>query len=258
MGKLTESVLGTGARILIVDLETRPMLSYHWQPKVDYIPPSMNVDKGGVMCFAAKWYAEPKVRFHADWSDGHDEMINEAWRLLDEADIVIGYNSAGFDCKLFNRSFVELGLGPPSPWKDVDLLRAARSRFRFPYNSLNEVCRDLGLELKLDHEGFDLWLRTMDGDGRAQRKMARYNRQDVRITETLYDVLRPWVKNHPNLNMYRGITVSGCHACGSDALEDAGFKYTQTRVYPQFRCLTCGGYSQATHSVGAMHRKGAT
>lgn len=254
---VADAIAATEAKILVIDLETRPMLSYHWQPKVDYIPPSMNVDKGGIMCFAAKWYGSPKVMFHADWDDGgYEEMIHEAWRLLESSDIVVTYNGVGFDCKLFNRAFVELGLGPPTPWKDVDLIKAARSRFRFPYNSLNEVCRDLGLELKLDHEGFLLWVGCMEGDEKARRKMARYAKRDVVVSEQLFDVLRPWCK-HPNINLYRGVTVSGCHACGSDRLEAAGWYYTSSRAYSQFRCTTCGAISRATQCDRTHHRVGS-
>lgn len=259
---VAETVKATEVRILIIDIELKPGTAYYWQPKVSggWIAPHMSISKPEMICFDAKWYGDPKHTFRSVWKHGQEKMVADAWDLLDKADIVVGYNSVGFDVKHLNREIIQFGCGkPPSPFKQVDLIKTAKGRFRFPYNSLNEVCRDLGLELKLEHSGFDLWLGVMDGDRQSQRTMEAYNRVDVVCTETLYDVLRPWIPNHPNLNMYRGITVSACDRCGSDQLEDAGFKYTQTRAYAQFRCTQCGGYSQATHSepTRTRHRKGA-
>ena len=245
------------ARILIIDIERKPMLSYHWSPKVEYVSPAMNVERGGMISFAAKWYGERKVTFRSDHHDGTDAMLDEAWRLMDEAHIIVGYNSQGFDVKHLAEEFVKAEHRPPSPHHDVDLLRAVRARFRFPYNSLNEVCRDLGLELKLAHEGFELWLACMAGDDKAWRTMKRYNVQDVRITEALYDRLRPWIKGHPNVNMYRTERISGCPKCGSSDVEANGFHYTQTRAYRQFVCNACGSHHRATNSEPTMtqHRR---
>ena len=247
----------TGARILVIDIERRPMLSYHWAPKVDYIAPAMNVERGAMISFAAKWYGEKQVMFRSSFHDGHDEMLAEAWRLLDEAHLVVGYNSRGFDVKHMYEEFIKSHRTPPSPHKDVDLLTAARGRFRFAYNKLDEVCRELGLDTKLAHEGWELWLGCLNDDPKAWAKMRRYNKQDVVITEQLYDRLRPWIKGHPNLNMYRAERVSGCSHCGSTEVEDNGFHYTQTRCYKQFVCTVCGAHSRATHSEGdrSQHRR---
>lgn len=247
----------TEARILVIDIERRPMLSYHWAPKVDYIPPSMNVERGEIISFAAKWYGERQIVFRSVHHDGRDAMLDEAWRLMDEAHILVGYNSQGFDVKHLFEEFAKDWRRPPSPHFDVDLLRAVRARFRFPYNRLDEVCRDLGLETKLANDGWDLWLACMNGDDKAWRTMKRYNRQDVVITEQLYDRLRPWIKGHPNVNMFREERVSGCSRCGSADTEAAGFHYTQTRAYRMFVCNACGSYDRATHSEPTMtqHRR---
>lgn len=248
-----------GARVLIIDIELRPGTAYYWQPKTEWINPNMAITKPAMICFDAKWYGSPKHIFRSEWDDGREEMVAEAWRLLNEAHVVVGYNSVGFDCKHLFREMIQMGHGPPSPHKDVDLIKTARSRFKFPYNSLNEVCRDLDLDLKLAHSGWELWEGVMAGDPKCQRIMRKYNRQDVVVTESLLDRLRPWIKNFPNLNMYRTERVSGCDRCDSTELEDAGFHYTQTRAYAQFRCRQCTGYSRATNHEPTMaqHRRGA-
>lgn len=256
---VAETVKATEARILIIDIETAPHVVYAWGLYDQNVAVSQIVERGSVICFAAKWYADPKITFRSVHHDGRKEMVDEAWRMMDEADIIVGYNHRAFDIKHLHREFITAGLGPPSQHKDIDLLTVARRKFKFANNKLENVARELDVGFKVQTGGFELWRGCMDGDDKAWRTMKTYNRHDVVLTEEVYDRLRPWVPNHPNLNMYRGITVSACHACGSDRLEDAGFKYTQTRAYAQFRCTQCGAYSQATHSepTRTRHRKGA-
>lgn len=237
----------SGVRILCCDIETRPGTAYYWHPKTKYIGAHMSITKPALLCFDAKWYGEPDHIFMSEWDDGPEAMVAKAHDLLDEADWVVGYNSRGFDVKHLYREMLQAGKTPPSPHKDIDLIEAARRKFAFPYRSLNEICSDLGLSTKLEHEGFELWVAVMDGDPEAQERMRAYNIQDVVILEELYDRLRPWIPNHPNLNMWRTQRVSGCDRCASVDLEDAGYYYTKTRAYAQFRCRSCGAHTRATH-----------
>ncbi len=256
--RLTEAVKATGARILVIDIETKPHVAYVWGLWDQRVAINQIVERGGVICFAAKWYGDPKITFASVHHDGHDEMVKRAWSLINEADVIVGYNHRNFDLKHLHAEFIRLGLGPPSPHKDIDLLAVARRKFKFASNKLDNVARELGVGFKVQHSGFDLWRGCMDGDDKAWRTMKTYNRHDVVLTEEVFDRLRPWVPNHPNLNLYRPQRVSGCHACGSDRLEDAGFKYTQTRAYAQWRCTICGSYSQANQMTRTVHRKGST
>lgn len=112
--------------------------------------------------------------------------------------------------------------------------------------------------MKLEHSGWELWEQVIAGEPKARKTMAAYNRTDVNVTEGLYDRLRPWIKNHPNVNIFRSERVSGCPTCGSTEVEDNGFDYTPTRAYKAFICLTCGAASRATHHEPEMaqHRNG--
>lgn len=252
--------LPPAARILVIDIETRPLVVYSWGLWDQNHGIHQIIDEGGTMCFAAKWYGDHprKMTFRSEHEHGHDEMISEAWDLLDKADIVIGYNHDRFDIPELSRQFVVAGMPPPSPHKSIDLLKVARRRFRFPSNKLDWVSRELGIGQKVEHEGWKLWERCLAGDDVAHRKMAKYCKGDVLLTETAYDRLRAWVPNHPNVNMYRAEKVSGCAACGSDELEEAGFHYTQTRAYKRWRCR-CGFLTRATthEPEMAQHRRSA-
>jgi DNA polymerase elongation subunit (family B) len=227
------------ARILTTDIETAPHLGYFFDPKTRYITPDKMVQRGGATSLAAKWLGEPNVAFHSVHADGYEDMVREAHRLLSEADIVVSYNGDRFDFRKLNTEFVRLGMGRPRPFRSVDLIKVVRSNFAFPYNRLDEVCRELGLPTKVAHQGFRLWTACMAGDDAAWRTMARYNRGDVRITERLYLRLLPWISSHPNLNLWAKSDGS-CPNCLCKKLEQDGSTFTPQTEYALFRCTRCG------------------
>lgn len=225
-------------RLLIIDIETRPNLAYVWGLWNQNIGLNQIKDTGSVISFAAKWYESKSVAFHSDFHDGHDVMIQKAWELLNEADAIIHYNGRAFDIKHLNREFLLAGLPPPSPHRDIDLLSTVRQRFKFPSNKLDHIATEIGVGSKVHHEGFDLWVRCMAGDKKAWAMMKRYNVQDVRLTEQVYDVLRPWITSHPNRAVYDG-RIYTCPTCGSNDYQKRGKRHTNAHSYQQFQCNGC-------------------
>lgn len=163
----------TSVKTLIIDIETRPTLAYVWRPYKENVSVDQVVDPGGVMSFAAKWYGEPnsKTVFYSDFHDGHDAMLWKAHDLLDEADIVMHFNGRKFDIPHLQREFMENAMLPPAPYKQVDLLEVVKKQARFFMNRLAHVAPQLGLKGKVEHEGFPLWLKCMDGDAAAWKRM---------------------------------------------------------------------------------------
>jgi predicted RNA-binding Zn-ribbon protein involved in translation (DUF1610 family) len=229
----------------MVDVETSPNLVHVWGLFNQDVAISKIVAPTEVICFAAKWYKERGVEFHSVHHDGRKAMIKAAHRLFDEADVVLGYNSQGFDTLHLNREFLTAGLKPPSPYKQIDLYLAVKRRFNFPSNKLAYVSKALGLKGKVETGGFDLWLQCMAGNDDAWAKMKRYNIRDVTLLEELYDVLQPWIPSHPSYAAMTGEHI--CPACGSTDLIKRGYTYTQVSAYVRYVCKRCGKYSRATH-----------
>ena len=233
-------------RILTLDLETSPSVAHVWGLFKQNIALSQLRESTRVISFAAKWHGSKQVGFSSDFHSGHEVMVKEAWDLLNEADAIVHYNGTTFDMPLLNREFLLAGLAPPSPYKNIDLLRVARSRFRFVSNKLDYVSQQVGLKGKTHHEGHMLWGKCMAGDERAWAMMRKYNKQDVVITEQLYDILLPWIEGHPNPALYSGaVNNPVCQRCGSDKLTKQGFAYTQLAVYQQWKCGKCGSWSRS-------------
>ena len=76
----------------------------------------------------------------------------------------------------------------------IDMLKIARKQFRFPSNKLDYVGKTLGVGAKTEHEGFDLWIKCMNRDGKAWKRMEEYNKQDVILLEKVYHRMLPWIK----------------------------------------------------------------
>lgn len=177
-------------RLLVVDIETMANLCWSWGTWQQNIAPSQIVKHKRTICFAAKWVGEKKVRFFSEYHNGHDAMVRNAWELLDEADAVIGYNSKRFDVKHLNTEFDLAGLGAPSHFQHIDLYQVAKKEFAHGSNKLDSILDRKGMDRKLEHEGFGLWLKCEAGDPKAWRQMKAYNTGDVRRTEELFEEWR--------------------------------------------------------------------
>lgn len=239
-------------RILPIDIETRPNLAYVWGLWDQNINLKLLQESVNVMCFAAKWLGEPRsMQFHSiqGGGDAHEKMIRAAFDLLDEADAVMHYNGKDFDEKHLNTQFLLYGLGTPSPYKHIDLLSTVRKRFKFPSTKLEYVSKALGLEGKVQHSGFELWLRCMlEDDPKAWKEMEKYNRQDVVLLEQMYPKFLPWIANHPNRALYDSVQ-GGCRKCAGLDLERRGFAYTGAVKYQQYRCRTCGTWTRDSKRI---------
>ena len=240
---LNEANGGAEFKCLVLDIETAPNLGYIWGLWDQNIGINQVLEWSSVICFAAKWYGKKKIMFHSDHHDGHDEMVKRAWELLDQADAIVHYNGKAFDVKHLNREFLRLGLGPPAPHRDIDLLTIARSTFKFPSNKLDAVSRELGVGKKVEHEGMDLWIKCMNDDPAAWKRMKKYNIGDIDITEKVYEIMRPWIRTHPHVGLYTG-DLDCCPKCGSDRLHRRGLARTATLTYQKYQCQDCKGYSR--------------
>ena len=179
-------------KILLLDIETTPLQVYTWGLWDQNIGINQIIKSTEMMCFGAKWLGQKSVTFKSVHHDGKKTMLEELHKLMDEADVLVGWNSAAFDHKHINREFLENGMTPPAPTKDLDLMSITKANFQFPSNKLDYVAQKLGVGSKVKHSGFELWIKCMDGDDKAWREMKKYQIQDVQLLDSLYDILLPW------------------------------------------------------------------
>lgn len=237
------------AKILVLDIESKPHLVYTWGLWDQNVGLTQIVEDGGMICFAAKWLGESETMFYSEYEHGQAAMRREAHRLLSEADIVVTYNGDRYDIKRLNNEFLLAGMTPPKPYRSIDLFKINKAQFDLPSRKLDFIVQRTGLGQKLAHTGFELWVGCMNGDADAWKLMEEYNREDVRITESLYVKLLPWLKSVPHIGMFAG-DGHVCPYCGSDALTEDGETHTQVQTYALFQCNGCGGWSRGTKTRG--------
>ncbi len=174
-----------------------------------------------------------------DWSD--KDFISLIYTMVDTADAIVHYNGKSFDMKHLNREFLLAKLDPPSQYMNIDLLSTMRKNFKFASNKLEWTSIQMGYEGKVQNRGMQLWLDCMAGDKSAWREMKKYNIQDVRLLEDMYDALLPWIKNHPNWGLYVDKDKNRvCTNCGSTNVKLNGVERTKVRTYQRYKCLRCG------------------
>lgn len=234
-----------GIKILLLDIETSLMSVLCWGIWEQNINIDAIVEDWHMLSWSAKWLFDEDILSDALTSEeaiNHDDfrISSSIWKLLDKADAVVTHNGNNFDLKRLNTRFIKHDMLPPRPYQSIDTLKIAKEHFNFSSNKLDYINEFLGLPRKKDTK-FDLWIRCFYGDPGALHEMELYNRGDAEILEDLYLRFRPFIKGHPNLNLWSEDNVSVCPNCGSDKLKwEGNHYYTYTGRYAQFRCGNCG------------------
>ncbi len=236
-------------RILTIDIETSPNLADVWGLWQQNVGLSQLRESTRMLCFAAKWYGQKKTIYKSEYHHGTEDMIATAWDLLNKADGVVGWNSQRFDVRHLNREFVENGMGPTSPFKNVDLMKTCKANFMFPSYKLDYVAGRLLGEHKEETGGHQLWTDCLAGKRKAWTTMKRYNIGDTELTERMYVRLLPWITMHPNANIWSEGEEKVCGKCGSDHIVKDGYYNTNVNRYQQYRCQSCGAWGRGRESL---------
>lgn len=238
-------------RILAIDIETSPLLIRRFGTHKQAVRDEQIVEDERILCYAARWYGSKRMIFRSEFHDGPEKMMADLYGLLDQADALLHFNGAAFDIPKIRGALAVDGYTPWSTTKNIDLYHAAKT-FGFSKTTLRHVCRKFGIGEKLKTDGFETWLKVLAGDEKAWRDFRRYCCTDTALLEPLYDRIRPWIGNHPNLALYAGDDERRCRLCGNAELERSGEVLTAVTKYPGYRCSWCGATSmRSKHRMAA-------
>jgi hypothetical protein len=240
-------------RILLFDIETAPNISYVWGHYEQNV--LQHVQEWYMLAFCAKWIdgeviskCLPDYTGYEPKSNNDKAIVEELWKLFNEADVLIAHNGDRFDVTKANARFIYHGLTPPAPYKTIDTKKVAKRYFRFNSNKLDDLGNHLGVGRKIKHTGFELWNDCINGDLEQWEIMRMYNRQDVLLLEKVYNKLKPWMTNHPNLSILSEIE-DGCPVCAApfSQLAQSGFSITATGKKRRYQCLKCNAWCVGKH-----------
>jgi hypothetical protein len=252
-------------KILLVDIETAPILASVWGIwNVNIALNQINKD-WHLMSFAAKWLGSKEVFYHDQRKvrnvENDKRLCERIWKLLDKADVVIAQNGQRFDRPKINARLIVNGFDPPSPYKLIDTKIMAKRDFAFTSNRQEHLLRIFGKKQKYLHKKFPgqlLWTECLKGNLAAWDEMQKYNIEDVRGLEEIYLKLRPWSSVHPNLAVYLDEPSLRCSRCLGHNVHRNGFSHpTPVGKYRRYRCKDCGGPIRGSRLYNTREQRAA-
>lgn len=248
-------------KILLFDVETAPIIAYVWGLWDQNVGLNQIKSDWHLLSWAAKWLDEMPVMYMDQRNEKNIEndkhILQELWKLLDAADIVIAQNGVHFDKKKINARFILNGMKPPKPYKVIDTLLMAKKHFGFTSNKLEYLSDKLSKKnkklTKRKFAGFDLWKECLAGNRQAWNEMEKYNKLDVLSLEEVYKEIYPW-DNSINFNMYIDKNSEKCQ-CGSTSFQRRGYHYTATSKFQQYCCNQCGAWSRGKENLLAKDKR---
>lgn len=241
------SKLNTDLKILFLDIECSMAKFYGYGLFDQNIPISHIIEHPRMIAFTAKWYGKKKVYAFSEYHQSREEMLQQMHALLDEADVVIGYNSKNFDIKWINSEFAVEGMLPPAPYKQIDLMQEAKRNFRFISRKLDYLADRILGDNKIDYSMAKMWVivdnPNTDEDTRKREwdAMMKYAKKDTVLLEPLFEELLPWLRMPHPVNSMDGLR---CRTCGGEHLQRRGVARTMNGEYDRYWCKDCGAWGR--------------
>lgn len=231
-----------GPKILFIDIETKPILAHVWRLFDQNVGLNQIQEDWSILSYCAKWKGCDDVIYEdlqgSDDFEDDSRLLGNLWKLLNEADIVVGQNSKRFDVKKINARLVLNGYPKPSTFRQIDTLNIAKAQFGFTSNKLQYMTDQLCTKYKkLEHGKFAghlLWSECMKNNPEAWAEMKLYNINDVLSLEELYDILSSWDNTLPNFDVYVDEILD------MSVWEEDGFHYSNVGKYKRYRNKVTG------------------
>lgn len=245
-------IQATPPKILILDIETSPMLLWGYGMYDQNFSVDQIYEDWYLLSWAAKWLGTPPEQvMYADIKETPKDdsgIASQIWQLIDEADIIVGQNSVRFDEKKLNARFGLLDMPLPASYRSIDTMQIVRNKMALSSTKLvytsDRFCK---WYKKYDHgkyPGFSLFKECMKMENgkyvneEAWLELQHYNKYDVLATEEYF--LKIWrYQNKININAFYEDFTNRC-ICGSVTFKEHGYVYTNSAKYQRLICTRCG------------------
>lgn len=243
----------TELKVLFYDLETAPLLAHIWSPWDNFVTMDRLIHDSFVLTWSAKWWGQKKVLkgvltpYEAIDQDD-TRIVEELADLIREADIIVAHNGDKFDLPKFNARLLRHNLEPLGPTQTIDTLKLSKKNLGIAFNKLDYLGEYLGLGRKIKTD-FQLWLDCYHGDAAALSTMSKYNVQDVRLLEAIFNRLLPYVKGLTRLMEPGSNGDTACPFCGKYNFVRRGYYRTQASTFVKLHCTHCKKYSRERTAI---------
>lgn len=206
---------------LFFDIETSPNIVYSW--RIGYninLQPHDIIEERRIISIHYSWENEDKVH-HLTWDKNQcdKQMLIDFIKVMNQADEIIAHNGDRFDEKWIRTRCIYHRIPAMPKYKTLDTLKKAKYGFNFNSNKLDYIAKFLGVGAKVQHDGFDMWRKVMDGDKEALKEMVTYGNGDVVVLKDVYYALQSYIKQNSHVGVFNGEMKFTCPICGSEDVE---------------------------------------
>jgi DNA polymerase elongation subunit (family B) len=208
-----------------------------------------------ILCFGYKIRGEKQVNILNAWDypgfkkDPNDDkhICKAIYNLLKDADGFVTQNGKSFDLKVINTRLAKHGLPAlPKSIAHIDTKNVFKANYAAYDNKLNTIAETLGCETKLENGGWQLWMDMYENKESSKRLMSKYCKQDVNVTEQVFNKMLPLINGLPNYNLFTDDRTRVCPNCGSKKLHIHSIKTLKTGKFQRYQCQSCGSISRET------------
>lgn len=240
----------TEPKVVLLDLETLPNLPEAlkvWPSLSSFPGQTLKASVSTIVCAGWKLLGSDQTNCISAWDfdqwstnvNDDRQVVEGIYNVLKDADCVITHNGKRFDWKFLQTRLMFHKMEPLPKIHHIDTCAEAKRELYVLNNRLQTVARFLTNKEKMEHEGWDLWVKVHGRDVEACEKMKSYCMQDVDVLEAVYRSLRPVVRGMPNHNLFSPLKEKACPKCGSSRIRSEGKRHTLTRSYRRYICQDC-------------------
>lgn len=203
---------------LFFDIETSPMIAYTWRVgwKINLNTDNI-IEDWRIICISYKWEGDDKVQtLKWDKNKCDKKLLTKFIQIANQADEIIAHNGDRFDIKKIRTRCIFHRIPMFPKYRSLDTLKKARGNFSFNSNRLDYIAKFLGVGAKLEHEGFQMWVKCMQGDKQALKDMIKYCEMDIIVLEDVYNELKDYVKHNTHSAVINGGYKHECPNCSNE------------------------------------------
>lgn len=205
----------------------------------------MGAEIATIICIGYKWLGEKKLHcidvISSPAKKGQQpdyEVLRKFSEIANEADVMVGHYSTGFDLKFVQSRLLINDLLILPPHRHFDTCMIAAKKLHLASNRLDDIAKTLNVKhRKVDKGGWKWWLALAKGDMSPMKPMIKYCMMDVQVLEDIFLKLRPLITNYPDLQ--RGV----CPQCKSTRLQKRGTIILKSKTKERLQCQDCGSWT---------------
>jgi len=237
---------------LFFDIETSPIVAYTWRVgwKLN-IGTDNIIQDWKIICISYGWEDEDKVHTLTwDKNQCDKQMLIDFIKIANTADELVAHNGDRFDIKKIRTKCIYHRIPMFPNYRTLDTLKKAKSGFTFNSNRLDYIAKYLGVGAKLEHEGFNMWVKCMQGDKDALADMVKYCEMDIVVLQDVFLVMQSYIKQNQHVGTLNMGRKCDCPSCGSSDVTYLKLNVTSLGTPKrQFECDVCSHAYEISNSA---------